>query len=77
MLERTERARREGARDVEAQTVAELALRFCLARDEIGAIAVGMRTRAHADFNLPVADGRRLSPELLEALVEHAWARDR
>ena len=72
-LERAEAARGE----VEAQTIVELALRFALARDEVGAVTPGMRTRAHVDFNLPIADGRRPSPELLERLAEQSWARDR
>ena len=74
ILERSEQERRSG--NVEAATVAELALRFTLSRDEVSVVIPGMRTAAHVGENLAVSDGRRLSPALLERLAEHAWDKD-
>jgi aryl-alcohol dehydrogenase-like predicted oxidoreductase len=60
----------------EARTVAEGALRFCLSHDAVGTVIAGMRTAEHARENCAVADGRRLSPALLEELKKHAWPRN-
>ncbi|HLU66610.1 MAG TPA: aldo/keto reductase [Kofleriaceae bacterium] len=57
----------------EAATLPELALRFCLSRPEVSSVIPGMRRLAHVERNLAAADGRRLSPELLARLAEHAW----
>jgi aryl-alcohol dehydrogenase-like predicted oxidoreductase len=66
-------ARRRGT-EVEARTVAELALRAGLAAvPDTAALVVGMRTRAHVDANLGAIDGRALAPALRERLAEHAW----
>ena len=58
---------------VEAATLAELALRFCLSRPEVSTVIPGARRPAHAAANAAVADGRRLSPALLARLAAHAW----
>ena len=57
----------------EARTLAELALRFCLSRPEVSSVIPGARRVEHAQANLAVADGRKLSNELLGRLAEHAW----
>lgn len=57
----------------EAGTLPELALRFCLSRDEVSTVIPGMRRPEHAMSNAAASDGRRLSPGLLEQLASHAW----
>lgn len=57
----------------EAETLAELALRFVLSRPEVSTVIPGARRAAHARANLAAADGRPLSPALLARLAEHAW----
>ena len=60
----------------EARTLAEGALRFCLSNDAVGTVIAGMRTAEHARENCAVADGRRLSPGLLNELKKHKWIRN-
>ena len=60
----------------EAQSLPELALRFCLSHDAISTVIPGMRTPARVQENTPVSDGRRLSPGLLDKLARHAWPRN-
>jgi aryl-alcohol dehydrogenase-like predicted oxidoreductase len=60
----------------EARTLPELALRFCLAPDEVSTVIPGMRTADHARANVAVADGRKLSAGLRSRLAEHAWERN-
>ena len=57
----------------EAKTLPELALRFCLSRNEVTAVIPGMRRAEHARANAAVSDGRRLSAPMLEKLHEHTW----
>jgi len=57
----------------EAETLPELALRFCLSRPEVTTVIPGMRRTAHVRANAAVSDGRALSPGLLERLEAHAW----
>lgn len=61
---------------VEAQTLPELALRFCLSHDAISTVIPGMRKPAHVKMNTAVSDGRTLSPALLEKLSAYAWPKN-
>jgi len=60
----------------EASSLPELALRFILQRPEVSTVIPGMRRPEHASANAAVADGRRLSAELMERLAAHAWAKN-
>lgn len=60
----------------EALTLAELALRFCLAHDAVSTVIPGMRRISTVEANTAVSDGRRLSPGLRASLKEHAWTRN-
>ncbi len=60
----------------EAQTMAELALRFCLHRPEVSTVITGMRRREHVDANIAVSDGRTLSSRLLAKLEDHTWSKN-
>jgi aryl-alcohol dehydrogenase-like predicted oxidoreductase len=71
---RTEALR--GLLDGEAQTLPELALRFCLSHEAVSTVIPGMRSAARVDANVGAGDGRRLSPTLLEKLAAHAWPRN-
>ena len=76
VAERARLAKRPDRVEIEARTIAELALRFCLARSEVSVVIPGMRSDAHVDANLAVSDGRALSPALLERLADHAWIKN-
>ena len=60
----------------EAQTLPELALRFCLSDEAVSTVIPGMRRTATVDASVAVSDGRRLTPGLLAALKHHAWPRN-
>jgi aryl-alcohol dehydrogenase-like predicted oxidoreductase len=60
----------------EAATVAELALRFCLSQDAVSTVIPGMRSVRNVEANAAVSDGRRLSPQMRQALKAHAWPRN-
>lgn len=62
--------------DGEAQTLPELALRFCLSHDAVATVIPGMRRISSVEANLAVSDGRRLSPAMREKLKAHAWRRN-
>jgi aryl-alcohol dehydrogenase-like predicted oxidoreductase len=72
--ERIEKLR--GLLGSEAESLAELALRFCLQPSAVSTVIPGMRTATNVDKNCAVSDGRRLSPALLAKLREHAWDRN-
>jgi len=59
----------------EAESLAELALRYTLSHDAVSAVIPGMRSTKHVTSNISCSDGRRLSPELLAKLKEFAWDR--
>lgn len=60
----------------EARTLPELALRFCLGHEAVATVIPGMRRVATVEQSCAVGDGRRLSPQLLEQLRQHAWPRN-
>jgi aryl-alcohol dehydrogenase-like predicted oxidoreductase len=60
----------------EAQSLPELALRFCLSAPEVSTVIPGMRREAHVRANIASGDGRGLSPDLLARLAGHAWDRN-
>jgi aryl-alcohol dehydrogenase-like predicted oxidoreductase len=60
----------------EAQTLPELALRFCLSPDAVSTVIPGMRRIRSVESNIAVSDGRRLSPEMSDRLRCHAWPRN-
>ncbi len=60
----------------EAATLPELALRFCLAREEVSTVIPGMRRAAHVRANAAVSDGLTLSAGMLRRLEAHAWAKN-
>ncbi len=60
----------------EAQTLPELALRFCLSHEAVSTVIPGMRRVATAEANCGLSDGRRLSPALMKSLESHAWPRN-
>jgi len=74
---RAEAARRAEALEEglgeEADTLPELALRFCLSSAEVTTVIPGMRRTAHVRSNAAVSDGRTLSPAMLSRLEKHAW----
>jgi aryl-alcohol dehydrogenase-like predicted oxidoreductase len=60
----------------EAQSLPELALRFCLSHPAVSTVIPGMRSLHHVVTNCAVSDGRTLSPRMLEELRVHAWKRN-
>ena len=60
----------------EAQTLAELSLRYILSFDEISTVIPGMRKVKNVDANVALSDGRKLSPALMVKITAHAWERN-
>ena len=60
----------------EAETLPELALKFCLGFDAVSAIIPGMRTVSHAQANCSISEKNKLSSETIKRLAEHAWHRN-
>jgi aryl-alcohol dehydrogenase-like predicted oxidoreductase len=60
----------------EAQSVAELALRFTLSHPAVSTVIPGMRTMRNVEANCGVSDGRLLSPDMLSTLAAHRWQRN-
>jgi aryl-alcohol dehydrogenase-like predicted oxidoreductase len=56
-------------------TLAELALRFILANQDVSVVIPGMREADHVRANLAVGDGAGLEPQLLSELRTHRWDR--
>ena len=59
----------------EAETLAELALRFTLHHPAVSTVIPGMRSTKHVAANISYSDGRCLSPEMLARLKQFAWDR--
>jgi aryl-alcohol dehydrogenase-like predicted oxidoreductase len=62
--------------DGEAESLPELALRFCLSHDAVSTVIPGMRRLSSVEANVAVSDGRRLSPAMRAKLKGHAWRRN-
>jgi aryl-alcohol dehydrogenase-like predicted oxidoreductase len=60
----------------EADTLAELALRFCLHHPAVSTVIPGMRSVSNVEANCSCSDGRKLTESLLAELREHTWERD-
>ncbi|HET7178225.1 MAG TPA: aldo/keto reductase [Chryseosolibacter sp.] len=56
-------------------SMAELALRFILANDDVATIIPGMRRVKNVEANMSVSDGRHLDPTLTKKLKGHRWDR--
>jgi aryl-alcohol dehydrogenase-like predicted oxidoreductase len=61
---------------VEAENLAELALRFTLSHDAVSTVIPGMRNAKHVTANCSYSDGRRLTPGMLWRLKQFAWNRE-
>jgi aryl-alcohol dehydrogenase-like predicted oxidoreductase len=59
----------------EGMTMAEMALRFILANDDVHTIIPGMRKVKNVQANTSTSDGKRLSLTLHEKLKDHRWDR--
>jgi aryl-alcohol dehydrogenase-like predicted oxidoreductase len=60
----------------EAESLPELALRFCLHHPAVSTVIPGMRTVPHVESNCRLSDGRSLSAESITKLRAHAWSRN-
>ena len=60
----------------EAQSVAELALRFTLSHPAVSTVIPGMRTVKNVEANCKVSDGRVVSRKMLAELRNHRWQRN-
>ncbi|MBL8143504.1 MAG: aldo/keto reductase [Acidobacteria bacterium] len=56
-------------------TLPDMALRFILHHPAVSTTIPGMRKSGHVERNVAAGDGRRLAPELLDALRSHRWDR--
>ena len=60
----------------EAETLAELALKFCLYHPAVNAVIPGMRSADHVESNLAVADQAPLSKNMINRLRMHRWEKN-
>ena len=60
----------------EANTLAELDLRYLLTFPELSTVIPGMRKLKNVEANVATSDGRRLSTKMMEELKKHAWERN-
>jgi len=60
----------------EAETLAELALRFALSHPSVSTVIPGMRTVRNVEANCKTSDGRHLSDRLIAELGNHRWERN-
>ncbi|MBM4161503.1 MAG: aldo/keto reductase [Ignavibacteria bacterium] len=60
----------------EAETLAELALRFALSHPSVSTVIPGMRTVRNVEANCGTSDGRHLSDRLIAELGNHRWERN-
>ncbi len=60
----------------EVQTLAELALRFCLQLRVVSTVIPGMRSTSHVRANLGVSDLPLLGPSLMAELKQQAWEKN-
>jgi aryl-alcohol dehydrogenase-like predicted oxidoreductase len=63
-------------RGKEAETLPELALRFCLHHPAVSTVIPGMRKLQHVESNCVASDARSLSLPIIEELRNHAWVRN-
>lgn len=68
-----ERVERLQAVNPPDQSLADMALRFCLSHPAVSTVAVGMRNRAQLETNLQAVLAGPLDPDICAALAEHAW----
>jgi aryl-alcohol dehydrogenase-like predicted oxidoreductase len=61
---------------VDAASLAEIALRFCLANAAVSTVIPGMRSLRNAEANCAVPDKGPLPEETLAVLRRHAWERN-
>ena len=62
--------------DDDAQTLPELALRFCLSSPQVSTVIPGMRRAAHVQQNVAAAEKGKLSAGMLSKLEPHAWEKN-
>lgn len=60
---------------VEAENLAELALRFVLSHEAVSTVIPGMRNVKHVTSNISYSDNRYLTPGMLWRLKQFAWDR--
>ena len=60
----------------EAETLPQLALKFCLHHPAVSTVIPGMRSVKHVKANLAVTKEPPLLPETVEALRQHRWTKN-
>jgi aryl-alcohol dehydrogenase-like predicted oxidoreductase len=61
---------------IEADEIAEVALRYVLSRDAVSTVIAGMRTVRNVERNAAVGDGRGLSAGQQAIVGKHRWERN-
>ena len=74
VFDRVERLRK--LLGAEANTLPELALKFCLHAQAVSTVIAGMRSRKHVKENVSVSGGAMLSAQSLQLLHEHRWEKN-
>jgi aryl-alcohol dehydrogenase-like predicted oxidoreductase len=61
---------------IEADQIAEVALRYVLSRDAVSTVIAGMRTVRNVERNAEVGDGRGLTAGQQAIVAKHRWERN-
>ena len=59
-----------------AGSLAETALRFCIAPASVSTVIPGMRSVHNVERNVRISGQEPLTPEVLEILKRHAWEKN-
>jgi aryl-alcohol dehydrogenase-like predicted oxidoreductase len=63
-------------KDLDGESVSDVALRFCLSHPAVSSVIPGMRTRRHVESNAALSDQGALPAGLLSTVKRHAWDRN-
>jgi len=63
-------------KDLDGESVPDVALRFCLSHPAVSSVIPGMRTRRHVESNAALSDQGALPAGLLSTVKRHAWDRN-
>lgn len=63
-------------KDLDGDSIPDVALRFCLSHPAVTSVIPGMRTRKHVESNAALSDQGPLSGEMLAKVKRHSWDRN-
>lgn len=74
--QRVEKLKKLVEEEKSVENLAQLALKFCLAHPAVSVVIPGLRQPKHVEDCIKASDGKKLSPQTLAQLKQHAWPRN-